>query len=279
MTQQEHVPAPPSWQWRLNNYLLEIPEVQGNINSEVQEFFELNKNSAPTQIIWDTFKTYIKGVLTAIKAVKNKAKNISRLLLLQKIADLEALHKQMSTRDTAEEISWLYHQVTMIDVLEIAQSLMYAKQTAFEYRDRAGKQLARLLSEHPVRKTEVPMRTASGGLTSNGGDKLKISVEYYKGLYKAECIDRQKMALFLESIRIKELTLAHMEKLEAPISISEIYKAISHLRPNSSPGLDGLTPEFYMRFAQVLMPLYMSCLITVYLRRQFPLCGGEQRLY
>lgn len=136
-----------------------MPGVQEKINLEVKKFFALSKNSSTTQIIWDTFKVYIMGVLIAIKSVKHKARNLSRSLLLEKFADLEASNKQTPAAETVEEISWLYDQVNMIDALDIAQFLMYVKQSAFEYRDKAGKQLARLLSEHPVRKWEVPMKT------------------------------------------------------------------------------------------------------------------------
>lgn len=45
----------------------------------------------------------------------------------------------------------IFQQIKMIDAFNIAQSMMYAKQLAYEYRDKAGKQLARVLSDHPVK--------------------------------------------------------------------------------------------------------------------------------
>lgn len=56
-----------AWQWGLNNYLLEIPGVWKKISLEMQEFFELNKNSSTTQIIWDTLKAYIRGFWSLLK--------------------------------------------------------------------------------------------------------------------------------------------------------------------------------------------------------------------
>lgn len=155
-----------------------MPGVKEKINLEIKE--TLNKNSSTTQTIWDTFKAYIRGILIAIKSVKCRVRNLSRSVLLGKIADLEVLNQQNPAPELVEEISWLYHQVNIIDVLDIAQSLIYAKQSAFEYRDKAGKQVARLLSEHSVRKRDVPMKREQGGLISTLEEKLKIFVKYYE---------------------------------------------------------------------------------------------------
>lgn len=45
----------------------------------------------------------------------------------------------------------------MIDAVEIAESISYERQNDFEYRDKAGKKLARVLSEHPVKHKVTPM--------------------------------------------------------------------------------------------------------------------------
>lgn len=74
-----------------------------------------------------------------------------------------------------------------------------------------------------------------------------------------------RIAEFLKDIELKELTRDHMEIKEAPIDLEEINKAIANLSCNSSPGLAGLTPEFYKRFAQVLagplQEVFNQCLV------------------
>lgn len=74
----------------------------------------------------------------------------------------------------------------MVDAAKIVQEVMYAKQRAYEYRDRAGKQLAQILSEHPVNSKPQPIITKKGDLTKNTTEKLQIFFEYYQELYLSE---------------------------------------------------------------------------------------------
>ena len=43
---------------------------------------------------------------------------------------------------------------------------------------------------------------------------------------------------------------------DKPITQDEVETAIMHLKTSKSPGLDGLTPEFYKYFWPTLMPLF-----------------------
>lgn len=66
-------------------------------------------------------------------------------------------------------------------------------------------------------------------------------------------------------MNLGELSQEHLMILEAPIRLEEINEAIVTLQCNSSPGSDGLTPEFYKRFGHLLVghphELFTSCFI------------------
>lgn len=70
---------------------------------------------------------------------------------MQKVQKLEQDNKQTDSCQRTKEIQQLLHQIKLIDALDIAQSVMYAKQLSYDYKDKAGKQLARVLSEHLVK--------------------------------------------------------------------------------------------------------------------------------
>ena len=50
------------------------------------------------------------------------------------------------------------------------------------------------------------------------------------------------------------------DSLDKDFTRGELGKAMSDLKPNKSPGSDGLTKEFYDFFWDVLCPLYLDCL-------------------
>lgn len=62
----------------------------------------------------------------------------------------------------------------MIDALEIAQSIIYAKQSALKYRDKEGRQLAWVLSEYPVRRKEPPMLLDMRKIATKVEEKIVI---------------------------------------------------------------------------------------------------------
>lgn len=102
------------------------------------------------QIVWDAFKAYVQGILIAVKSTRQRTQDHIGNELMQRTKHLEAINKQVPTLDRMDELSQIthYQQIKMTEAIEVSQSIMYVKQSAFEYKDKARKQLARVLSEH-----------------------------------------------------------------------------------------------------------------------------------
>lgn len=77
--------------------------------------------------------------------------------LLSQVADLEIKNKQNVSIQQTKIIQQIQQQIKLIDVVDIAQSIMYTKQSAYEYKDKPGKQLVRPLSEHSYQHKLSPM--------------------------------------------------------------------------------------------------------------------------
>lgn len=124
------------------------------------------------------------------------------------------------------------------------------------------------------------MKLDSGQLTTKVEEKLNIFVSFYSELYKSENSGYNRLTSLLEEVELKELNSEHIWVLDALIGLDEINKAIVVLRCNSSPGLDGLIPEFYNCFSHVLarhlQELFNQCLTD---GKIFPPHRGERKLY
>lgn len=92
--------------------------------------------------MWDTFKAFIRGILISFKADINKHWKLSRDMLLKGIIRLEEQNKQQVTREKTENLKQAYDKLKILDAHVIAKDLLYAKQIAFKFRDKPGKQLA-----------------------------------------------------------------------------------------------------------------------------------------
>lgn len=72
-----------------------------------------------------------------------------RSKLMENIQSLEDENKWHVTTDTTKRLKAMNENLKIEDAHIIAQDIMYAKQKAFDYRDKVGKQLARVLSDAP----------------------------------------------------------------------------------------------------------------------------------
>lgn len=72
-------------QWHLYNFILGTPGLKNRSVVEIEVFFSQNRNSACEIIIWEAFKTYIRGIFTAFKIQKDKLCNHFRYSTLCEI--------------------------------------------------------------------------------------------------------------------------------------------------------------------------------------------------
>ena len=70
----------------------------------------------------------------------------------------------------------------------------------------------------------------------------------------------QEMDKFLEKYNFPKLDQEEIEKLNRPITSTEIVTVIRNLPANKSPGPDRFTAEFYQKFNEELTPIQYSCL-------------------
>lgn len=86
---------------------------------------------------------------------------------------------------------------------------------------------------------------------------------FYEQLYKsdedsllpADQIDRQ-----IQNLQLPQLSCEDRDSLEAPFSREELKSALSHLNTGKCPGTDGIPPEFYSRFWDLLAPFFCTAL-------------------
>ena len=77
-------------------------------------------------------------------------------------------------------------------------------------------------------------------------------------LYTNKMENLEEMEKFLEKYNLSRLNQDEIEKMNGPITRTEIEMVIKKLSTNKSPGSDGFTGEFYQTFREELTPLFLK---------------------
>ena len=91
-------------------------------------------------------------------------------------------------------------------------------------------------------------------------DILQECTKFYKNLYKSSKPDPAEIDKYLNDTEFpNRLSNDNKDICEGLITSKECEKAIKSLKNNKSPGLDGLTPEFYKTFWPTINKTVIDC--------------------
>lgn len=100
--------------------------------------------------------------------------------------------------------------------------------------------------------------------------------EYYEKLYSQPQIDNnQGMETRLKSLNMQTLTEDQNKALTSHIAKEEVYSAISRLKANKSPGMDGFITEWYKNLKEALTPVLLRVFNWVLLKGETPASWKE----
>lgn len=94
---------------------------------------------------------------------------------------------------------------------------------------------------------------------------LKEVKDFYEELFKVQGIDDGEKDFILEKVTVA-VNKQEKEKCDEKIKIEEIEEAFNQLKGNKSPGIDGITNEFYKAFKDKLMKI-LKCMMR-FLKRE-----------
>ena len=95
------------------------------------------------------------------------------------------------------------------------------------------------------------MRNDVGAIVSSPDDLCQSFASFYSSLFSAEFIDVAAQESLLNNIE-SSLPSDQSESCEGLLTVEECLEALTGMARRKAPGLDGLPPEFYLKFWSVL---------------------------
>ena len=107
-----------------------------------------------------------------------------------------------------------------------------------------------------IKKNKI--RNENGEITTDNTEIQRIIRDYYQQLYANKMDNVEEMDKFLEKYNFPKLNQEEIEKLNRPITSTEIETVIRNLPTNKSQGPDGFIAEFYQKFREELTPILLK---------------------
>ena len=244
-------------QWRLNISVLNKETTVKEIKEEIKECIKDNLTGQvdPT-IVWDTVKAIMRGRLISRTAFLKKLKRSKYDELEEKLRKLERQQSKEGDQGLKNQIKELKDQINNILNEELEKKLRFTKQSFYESGSKATKILAKRLRAQQIKNTLQKIRDPTTNRITYEPDEIhKVFQNYYETLYsQPKTVDEENIVQYLSSLDLPSIGKFQNDNLTAPITKTELDRAISKLKANKCPGSDGFPNEWYKIFKEDLAP-------------------------
>ena len=200
---------------------------------------------------WDFGKSQIKQLCQQF--TRNVTRDITRSMrdLETQVVELQSLAGSTGDRGLLDSLK--SKKSALANLLGIAAqgALVRSRFLDITQMDAPSHFFFGLERKNGQRKIVHSLRSSSGSAISDSSEIRKFAVRFYKDLYKSELTDNPDVCSSFFT-GLPQVDAGANAKLEAPVSISELYTALTSLQSGRAPGIDGLPVDFYKSFWSVL---------------------------
>ena len=237
--------------WKFNNQLLTDSGFVSEIKTKIPEWIQESENDLPDNIggQWGFIK-HKMGEFSRVYGAKLKK---SKILLKANIEkELESLKLNLNW-DSKARYKALQEDLNDIVETEIKGSILRSLCEDYEQGEKCSKYFFSLEKFRGKQKTISRLKRADGSLTSDSKIILEECRMFYQNLYnRNQNVDANLHPEFFRNVTTPKLSEEQKKICDAVLTIEELFKCLRTFSKNKSPGLDGITAEFFLTFWDLL---------------------------
>ena len=247
--------------WKLNNSLLSDDQFNDTIKNLINEILN-NGEDVNYCKKWEFFKYKVR--CSAIKR--------SKILKQEKLKQEKDLTEKLSllySKDniTQEEEIELKNIQMQLDhfYLNLAKGAFIRSRAKWLEEGEKNTSYFFALEKRNIKRKSLTALNINGTLSKDPKSISKFVSDFYENLYKSN-FNANDCATFLDNIQtnIPSITQDFKSTCESDLSAMELKKALFSMKRGKSPGVDGLSVEFYTHFWDLihvpLLCMYKECI-------------------
>ena len=238
--------------WHFNNSLLNDHTFNVEINNFRNTWLTKKNTFANLLQWWDKAKYHFKNIsiqrsTTLRKIERNEHRRLE--IKIQKLQNNIANGNDHDTKAYLQAKTELQrlHQKDL-DALKIRTQIQYT-----EEGEKSTRYFYSLERQHQTKQTINVLTKDNLDTITEPSDLITETHNFYKHLYSSEPTDPHKQDAFLQ-INTPILSPDERNICEGHVTQHELNKALLSMENNKSPGLEGLTTNFYKHFWNILGP-------------------------
>ena len=158
-------------------------------------------------------------------------------------------HERNNPGSYFEQAETLRLEIKKLENENLCGSKVRAKIEVLKEEENPSHVFSKVEQSKSKKKTISEIK-CNGETLAKSKDILNCFRNFYKGLYTAEPIDNDVAEIFLKDLH--SLSSGDSFSLEMDFSLAEFETSLKRMQDNKSPGPDGLTKTFYVKFFNLI---------------------------
>lgn len=246
--------------WKLNPLLMSDNAFCDYIASSIDTFLFFNKTETTSHsLIWETMKAYLRGQIISYSAKIDKEQKAQKNRLTNSIRDLDRRYATNPRPELYKERMSAQTEFNLLTSKHEERMLQQSRGNYYEYGEKASRLLAHQLKQQTASRLISQIKDNSNNLLTSPTEINATFELFYSTLYKSHSpTNSNNMKQFFDKLQTPTIAPDIAKKLDAPLNLTEITKAIKEMQNNKSPGPDGYPAEFFFKFCDKLAPLLLD---------------------
>ena len=251
--------------WICNNSILNNEDCSFRIN-HFWDYWKKKKNNYPDLLTWWEYgKTKLKEIIRNLCIEKSNSEK----------KETVQLHKQYeellnNPNPNSDHICEVEHKLKDIEIKKWEKAKIRVRNIKKNDDEKPSKYYLGLekqqITTHKIDKLQIRQ-----DIYVNETEAILDCVNcFYTDLYKYEDISIHHMNGIMSQIEDKQIPQDNLNDLEKDLTIEELTFALKQMKKNKSPGIDGLTVEFYLTYWDILKYDLWQVLNDCIKRKVFP---------
>ena len=228
--------------WKFNSSLTQDDDYTGLLSQFLQDWKLQKGRYLDLRTWWKAGKRHIRDITVEFSTSRRREKRSQRSNLVRRLCLAE-----QELVPSAGVITDLRRQIRDIDEEFLSGVIVRSKELWVEQGEKPTKYFFNLEKKRQQKKEMTELNSSTGVLLSDSRDIRKEMNNFYQDLFTEEEVDMEAQNWLLDQLSMF-LNDQEQTSCEGLLTVEECREALNGMNTGKSPGIDGLTAEFYLAF-------------------------------